>query len=173
MTLRSASRRLERALVAAERLFLVLANGCLATMLALNLFNIAWRALTERNLNFVWPWTGLLFVWMSFFGFFVIYRRSNDITVDFIVERIGERARQATRILSDVIIVALMALLLAEAPRTLESQVGSMELIPLERYWMSVPLFASAALVLLHFLRDLLAALAGEPEPRKHFEAAD
>lgn len=173
MKLDSASRSLERVLAAAERLFLVLANGCLAAMLALNLVNIAWRAFSDRNLNFVWPWTGLLFVWMSFFGFFVIYRRSNDITVDFIVERLGERARQATRILSDVIIVALMALLLKEAPRTLESQVGSMELIPLERYWMSVPLFVSAALVLLHFLRDLLGALAGEPEPRKHFEPVD
>ena len=66
-----------------------------------------------------------------------------------------------------------MMLLLIEAPRTLESQVGSMELIALERYWMSVPLFVSAALVGLHFLRDLIGAVSGEPERRKHFDAAD
>jgi len=160
-------------LVSAERLFLILANGCLALMLLMNVFNVGWRAITDRNINFIWPWTGLLFVWMCFFGFFVIYRRSNDITVDFFVDLIGEKARHTTRILSDLIIIALMLLLLVEAPRTLESQVGSMELIALERYWMSVPLFVSAALVALHFLRDLIGALTGEAEARKHLEAAD
>lgn len=160
-------------LKSAEQLFLVLANGCLALMLLMNMFNISWRAITDRNINFVWPWTGLLFVWMCFFGFFVIYRRANDITVDFFVDLAGPRARHITRVLSDLIIVALMVLLLIEAPRTLESQIGSMELIDFERYWMSVPLFVSAALVGLHFLRDLIGALAGEPEPRKHVEAPD
>jgi TRAP-type C4-dicarboxylate transport system permease small subunit len=63
-----------------------------------------------------------------------------------------------------------MGLLLAEAPRTLASQVGDMELIPLQRYWMSVPLFLAAALILLHFLLDLIKALHGIPEPRKSLE---
>jgi TRAP-type C4-dicarboxylate transport system permease small subunit len=173
MTLPRIAGPLDALLMAAERLFLVLANTCLALMLLMNMFNIGWRAVTDRNINFVWPWTGLLFVWMCFFGFFVIYRRSHDITVDFFVDLIGPKARHFTRIMSDLIIIGLMMLLLIEAPRTLESQVGSMELIALERYWMSVPLFVSAALVGLHFLRDLIGALAGEPERRKHFDAAD
>jgi TRAP-type C4-dicarboxylate transport system permease small subunit len=164
---------IDTVLARSEKLFLVLANGCLALMLLINIFNIGWRAITDRNINFVWPWTGLLFVWMCFLGFFVIYRRANDITVDFFVDLIGPKARHATRVMSDLIIIALMALLLIEAPRTLESQVGSMELIALERYWMSVPLFVSAFLVGLHFLRDLIGALSGEPEVRKHFDAAD
>ena len=45
-----------------------------------------------------------------------------------------------------------------------------MELIPLQRYWMSVPLFLSAALVGLHFLLDLAKALQGVPEVRKNFD---
>jgi hypothetical protein len=63
-----------------------------------------------------------------------------------------------------------MGLLLAEAPRTLASQVGDMELIPLQRYWLSVPLFLSAALVAVHFFLDLIKALMGIPEVRKSFE---
>ncbi|MGE0316030.1 MAG: TRAP transporter small permease [Lautropia sp.] len=161
---------LENGLVAAEKLFFVLANGCLIAMLAINVLNIGWRGLRDQNLNFVWPWTGLLFVWMSFFGFLIVYRRSKDITVDFFVDLAGARARHLTRVLADVIIIALMALLLVEAPRTLESQVGEMELIPLQRYWMSVPLFASAALVGLHFVADLLKAFAGVPEAPRHAE---
>jgi len=164
---------LETALAAAERLFLVLANLCLLLMLALNIVNIGWRGIVDESLNFVWPWTGLLFVWMSFFGFFVIYRRAKDITVDYFVDLAGARARHVTRLLSDVIIIALMALLLKEAPRTLESQVGDMELIALQRYWMSVPLFVSAFLVALHFLLDLLKALQGVPEKRKHADVPE
>lgn len=160
----------ERFLAQAERLFLALANLALAVMLAINILNIFWRGLIGQNLNFVWPWTTLLFVWMTFFGFFVIYRRGKDITVDYFVDRIGERARHATRILSGLITVGLMGLLIFEAPRTLASQVGDMELIPLQRYWMSVPLFLSAALVGLHFLLDLCKVLRGDPEPRKSFE---
>ena len=167
------ARVLRHGLAGAERVFFVLANGCLLAMLVLNVVNIAWRGITDKSLNFVWPWTGLLFVWMSFFGFFIVYRRAKDITVDFFVDLAGARARHLTRLLSDLIIVALMALLLAEAPRTLESQVGDMELIELQRYWMSVPLFASAALVGLHFLLDLIDALHGVPEVRKHLDVPE
>lgn len=160
-------------LLKAEQVFVVAANLCLLGMLVLNTINIGWRAIFDKNLNFVWPWTGLLFVWMSFFGFFVIYRRAKDITVDYFVDLAGEWARRTSRLLSDLIIVGLMTLLLIEAPRTLASQVGEMELIPLQRYWMSVPLFASAALVGLHFLVDLLKALQGQAEPRKHADVPD
>jgi TRAP-type C4-dicarboxylate transport system permease small subunit len=163
----------DRFLGGAERLFLLLANIALIAMLVINAVNIAWRAVVEKNLNFVWPWTTLLFVWMTFFGFFVIYRRAKDITVDYFVDLLGHPARVATRLLSDVIIVGLMTLLLIEAPRTLASQVGDMELIPLQRYWMSVPLFLSAALVALHFLLDLIKAFGGVPEIRKDFEVPE
>jgi TRAP-type C4-dicarboxylate transport system permease small subunit len=160
----------ERFLAAAERLFLALANTTLGLMLAINIVNIFWRGLVGQNLNYVWPWTTLLFVWMTFFGFFVIYRRGKDITVDYFVDRIGERARFATRVLSNLLTIAIMVLLIAEAPRTLASQVGDMELIPLQRYWMSVPLFLSAGLIGLHFFLDLCKALRGDPEPRKNYE---
>lgn len=163
----------ERILMAAERLFLVLANVALAAMLGINIANIVWRGIAGQNLNFVWPWTTLLFVWMTFFGFFVIYRRAKDITVDYFVDLLGHKALVATRVLSDVIIIALMALLLHEAPRTLASQVGDMELIPLQRYWMSVPLFISAALIALHFLLDLGKAVSGTPEVRKNLEVPE
>lgn len=163
---------LERWLLVVERVFFALANTCLVAMLAINALNIAWRGAFDQSLNFVWPWTNLLFVWMSFFGFAVVYRRGKDITVDFFVDLAGPAARRVTRVLADLIVIALMVLLLVEAPRTLESQVGDMELIELQRYWMSVPLFASALVVGLHFFADLLQAFAGLPERARHEEVA-
>lgn len=163
----------ERALALAERLFHFLANLCLGLMLVFNMANIAWRGLTDVSFKFVWPWTLLLFVWMTFFGFFVIYRRAKDITVDYFVELAGPKALYATRILSDAVCAALMLLMLIEAPRTLSGQVGDMELIPLQRYWMSVPLFLASALLLVHFLLDIAKAVSGEPEPRKDYAAQE
>ncbi len=171
--LSQAARALRLGLAGAEKIFFVLANACLLAMLLINVVNIAWRGVLDESLNFVWPWTGLLFVWMSFFGFFIVYRRAKDITVDYFVDLAGPKARHLTRVLSDLIIVALMVLLVVEAPRTLESQVGDMELIEMQRYWMSVPLFASAALVGLHFLLDLIDAALGVPEARKNFDVPE
>lgn len=62
-----------------------------------------------------------------------------------------------------------MALMLFEAPITLANQVGDMELIPLQRYWMSVPLFLACVLLLVHFLLDIAKTLSGEPEQRKDY----
>jgi TRAP-type C4-dicarboxylate transport system permease small subunit len=164
-----AAARAEQALGAAERLFHFLANLCLGLMLAINIVNVTWRELTGISLKFVWPWTLLLFIWMTFFGFFVIYRRSKDITVEYFVDLAGPWARTATRLLSDAICAGIMVLMLVEAPVTLGNQVGDMELIPLQRYWMSVPLFLASALLLVHFVLDALKALAGEPEMRKDY----
>jgi TRAP-type C4-dicarboxylate transport system permease small subunit len=106
---------------------------------------------------------------MTFFGFFVIYRRSKDITVEYFVDLAGPWARTATRLLSDALCAGMMLLMLIEAPVTLSNQVGDMELIPLQRYWMSVPLFLAAALLFVHFVLDAVKALNGVPEPRKDY----
>ncbi len=172
MLARSAN-ALRQFLTGAEKLFFTLANLCLLLMLVLNIVNIGWRGAMDKSLNFVWPWTGLLFVWMCFFGFFIVYRKSKDITVDYFVDLAGEKARRFTRVMSGVIIVALMLLLLFEAPRTLGSQVGDMELIEMERYWMRGLLFAAAALVMRHFVLDLIDAALGVPEPRKRFDVPE
>ena len=107
---------LERALGQCERLFLALANLCLAIMLFANMANIASRALFDKGIIYVFPWSIVLFVWMTFLGFFVVYRRGKDITVDFLIDRIGTRARVASRLLVDVLVIGLMLVMLIQAP---------------------------------------------------------
>lgn len=162
----------ERLLGVCEQLFLVAANALLAVMLTINLVNIASRMLFDRGLVWVFPWTTVMFVWMTFLGFFVVYRRAKDITVEFAIDRLGAGARQASRLFVDLAVLSLMGVLLWEAPDLLARQVGTIEMVGLQRYWLSVPLFVSCVLIALHFVADLAAALAGRPEPH-HTPAGD
>jgi TRAP-type C4-dicarboxylate transport system permease small subunit len=164
--------RIERALASCERLFLAIANLCLAVMLVANMANIASRALFDKGIIYVFPWSIVLFVWMTFFGFFVVYRRGKDITVDFLIDRLGDRARLASRLLVDVLVIGLMLVMLAQAPHIIRSQVGTIEMVGLERYSMSVPLFVTAALIALDFALDMIKAVLGHPE-RAHAPVGD
>ena len=156
---------IDRLLGVCERVFLVFANACLAIMLAINMVNISSRALFDKGLQWVFPWSVVLFVWMTFFGFFVLYRMRRDITVDFFVDRIGPTARFASRLLANFIILALMAVMLWHAPQILNLQAGEIEMVGIERYFMSVPLFISCALIAVTFFIDSIRALRGEEEP--------
>lgn len=164
--------RIERALASCERLFLAIANLCLAVMLVANMANIASRALFDKGIIYVFPWSIVLFVWMTFFGFFVVYRRGKDITVDFLIDRLGDRARLASRLLVDVLVISLMLVMLAQAPHIIRSQVGTIEMVGLERYSLSVPLFVTAALIALDFALDMIKAVLGYPE-RAHEPVGD
>ncbi len=146
---------IDRLLGVCERLFLVLANTCLLVMLAINVANIAQRAVIDVSIQWVFPWSVVLFVWMTFFGFFVIYRRKKDITVDFVIDRTPPQVQKAARVMVDAIVILLMAIMLLHAPKILSIQVGEIEMVGLERYSLSVPLFISCFLILLNFVVDI------------------
>lgn len=154
-----------RLLGVCERLFHVLANACLAVMLGLNIVNIALRAITDKGITWVFPWTVVLFVWMTFFGFFVLYRKRRDITIDFLVDRLGGWAHFASRLLVNSIVLVLMSVMLWHAPAIYEQQVGTIEMVGLERYTMSTPLFVSCVLIFIDFVIDTIYAVAGRQKP--------
>ena len=93
-------------------LFLFLANASLALMLVGTAATIVLRPL---NVSFywIWPWTMQFFVWMSFFGFYVIYRKNKDIAVDFLVRKYGDGAMTATRYFVALTTLTVTGLILA------------------------------------------------------------
>lgn len=103
--------------------FLWAANVCLFLMLAMTAATILLRPL-GISFYWLWPWSMQVFVWMSFVGFFVIYRLRKDIAVDFVMRRLGPWAMTASRYLVAVIVVVVMAVLLREMPLILRQQVG-------------------------------------------------
>ena len=55
-------------------MFLIFANVCLGLMLVGTAATILLR-LINISFYWIWQWTMQFFVWMSFIGFYVVYRR--------------------------------------------------------------------------------------------------
>lgn len=169
---------LDDALGALARVFLWAANICLFLML---LATAATIVLRPFNVSFywLWPWSMQVFVWMSFIGFFVIYRLRKDIAVDFVMRRLGGWAMTASRYFAAIVVIVVMLVILWQAPLILRQQVGVIDgvIMPggweLERYTLSVPLFASCALILANAVLDIVKALVGIPEPEPDHSLGD
>lgn len=145
------------------------ANLCLLLMLLAIAVTIVIRPFGV-SIYWLWPWAMQVFVWMSFLGFFVVYRRRKDIAVDFVMRRLGPTAMVASRWFVIVTVLVVIGIILKEMPVILSSQVGVIDgvLTPwgqeLERYTLSVPLAASCLLIFLNALLDAGKAWLGWPE---------
>jgi TRAP-type C4-dicarboxylate transport system permease small subunit len=154
-------RGMDRFLDLAATLFQILAEGLLAIMLASNLLNLVMRNSGAGSLLWVSPWTGVMMVWAVFFSFFVIYRRQLDITLSFVIAKFGPKMRLTMRVLTGLCAIFVAGVIVLEAPQILNRQRGTMEIVGITRYWLSVPLIISSFLIVLHFILDIIAVLTG------------
>jgi TRAP-type C4-dicarboxylate transport system permease small subunit len=138
-----------------EKLFLYLSCAGLAIMLTINIANLVVRNFAGRGIIWVWPWTGTLLIWSVFLAFFVLYRRRLDITVEYFLDRMTPAWRRGSRILVDICGIIMMGLIVIEAPQIMARQIGIMDFIWLERYVLSLPLIASAGLILIDMVIDI------------------
>ncbi|MBN9887970.1 TRAP transporter small permease [Salipiger abyssi] len=149
--------------------FLWLSNICLLVMLGLTTATIILRPLSMAP-YWMWPWTMVFFIWLSFFGFFALYARLKDVRVDFLAQHLGEKGMAATRIVSDVATLVVTGVLLLQLPTVIATSRGVYDgaILPagfeLPRLALSVPLFISTVLVALTALLDLAKMAAGMPE---------
>lgn len=167
---------LQGAFLAADRLtwglggvFQWLCNICLLVMLTLTTVTIIGRPL-GFSAYWIWPWTMVFFVWLSFFGFFAIFVRLKDVRIDFVANHMGRYGYAITRLVSDLTALAVCGVLMMQLPNVLETSRGYVDgaILPggdeLFRQSLSIPLFISAALIIVSALVDLGKMLVGLPE---------
>lgn len=155
-------RPIEGFLDACATVMRVAANVILAVMLALNVVNITIRMTRNFELTYVLAWTEVLFVWMTFLGFFVIVRLGRDITIDFLVDRLGRAGMIVSRIVANLVILAMVGIILSQMSETMVLQEGKLEIVGIDRFYLSVPLFLSSALIVVHSVLDLVRAAVGD-----------
>lgn len=152
---------LNRFLDVMASVFRFVITAMLGVMLAINAVNIVWRGLTDHAFDWIFPWTMLLFVWMLFLGLYVYMRERRDVIVDVIAANLPSALRLVVALASDAIAIIVMALILKAAPGIIKLQLGQMEAIELPIYVRGLPLFVSAALLILHFGSHAIGLLTG------------
>ena len=158
---------IQRFLSVCERVFIVLANTCLAVMLAANMANILSRALLDSAIKWVFPWSMVLFTYLVFLGFFLFVRRGKDVTIDFIFNRFPDASRRVLAVALNCVSLLILGVILAQAPQIIQGQVGVIEMVGLQRYMLSVPLFVSCFLIFLDILVATLRILGGGPASKR------
>ncbi|MEP3275585.1 MAG: TRAP transporter small permease subunit [Stappiaceae bacterium] len=166
----------QSALLAADRftwglggVFQWICNICLLVMLGLTAVTIVGRPF-GFSAYWIWPWTMVFFVWLSFFGFFAIFVRLKDVRIDFLANHMGRYGYPITRLVSDLSALAICGVLIQQMPTVLATSRGFVDgaILPggdeLFRQALSIPLFISAALIMVSALVDLCKMLVGLPE---------
>ncbi|WP_108485154.1 TRAP transporter small permease [Oceaniglobus ichthyenteri] len=167
---------LTRALNLADRInwslggvFMWLSNICLLIMLGLTTATIVLRPF-DISFYWMWPWTMVFFIWLSFFGFFALYARLKDVRVDFLANMLGPKGFAMTRILTDAATLLVTGVLIWQIPTVIETSRGVYDgaILPagyeLPRLALSIPLMISSVLIALSALLDLAKMAAGMPE---------
>ena len=155
-------------------LFQVISSACLLVMLLFTAATIIGRPM-GYSAYWIWPWTMVFFVWLSFFGFFAIFVRLKDIRIDFVAKKMGRFGYPVTRLLSNFCALILTGVILKTAPVVFATSMGGIDgaVLPggdeLFRQALSVPLFLSVGLIFLTALIDVLKMLFGlaENEPEQ------
>jgi TRAP-type C4-dicarboxylate transport system permease small subunit len=153
---------IEKAFSGWEKACRVIAVLCLGIMFTTNIFNIILRGLFNYSLVWVFPLTIFLFMWMTFFGAYVIYRQKREITVDFIYNHLPETSRKVITLVSNILIMALMILILWHAPRLIYAQLSPMQVLRIPRYFQAVPLFLFCIVLSFDFLYETVKLIRGD-----------
>jgi TRAP-type C4-dicarboxylate transport system permease small subunit len=140
----------------------VIAVLCLGIMFLTNIFNILLRGFFNYSFVWIFPLTIFLFMWMTFFGAYVIYRQKREITVDFIYNRLPEAGRKWITLISNILILGLMVLLLWHAPRLIRAQMSPMQVLKIPRFFQAVPLFLFCIVLSLDFLYETVRLIQGD-----------
>ena len=141
--------------------FCVLSVGAMIIMNAVQVF---FRYVFNMASVYVYPITMLLFIWITFIGAYVIYRRKKDIVVSFIIYLFPPAWRRYLHLLTNILTIILLVFILAECPMILDSQGELMEVIPLPRYTQALPMFFGLGCILLQYLLDTVRLIQNAPE---------
>jgi len=153
---------IEKAFSGWEKVCRVIAVLCLVIMFTTNILNILLRAFFNYSFIWIFPLTIFLFMWMTFFGAYVIYRQNKEITVDFIYNRLPENCRKVITLISNILIMGLMALILWHAPKLIYAQLGLLQVLRVPRYFQALPLFLFCIVLFFDFLHETVKLIQGD-----------
>ena len=142
-----------------EKICLVFSTSAIGVMILLNIIQVFFRYVLNAAFVWVFPATMLLFIWSTFLGAFVVYRRKKDIVVRFIANLFPASAQEKLTLITNMLIIFFLLLILFQAPALIRRQASIMQVIPLPRYIQAIPLFIGLTGILLEYFSQTVALL--------------
>lgn len=131
------------------------ATSCLFIMFFISLIEVAARYLF--NYGFVWamPLNLMLFSYLTFLGASVIYFRKKYIIVQFLFNKFSRRTKYFVELIIHFLMLGFLIFLIIEIPSLMIIQNQNMQVLPLPRYVLSLPLFFGAIFIFLQLFYEL------------------
>ena len=142
-----------------EKICLIFSTSAIGVMITLNIIQVFFRYVLNAAFVWVFPATMLLFIWSTFLGAFVVYRRKKDIVVRFIANLFPASAQEKLTLITNILIIFFLLLILFQAPSLIQRQASIMQVIPLPRYIQAIPLFIGLTGILLEYFSQTVALL--------------
>ena len=140
-----------------EKICLVFSTSAIGAMITLNIIQVFFRYVLNAGFVWVFPVTMLLFIWSTFLGAFVVYRRKKDIVVRFIANLFPTSAQEKLTFITNILIILFLLLILFQAPTLIQRQASIMQVVPLPRYIQAIPLFIGLAGMLLEYIHQTIS----------------
>lgn len=152
---------LNKTLNALEKICLILSTASIGVMISLNIIQVFFRYVLNASFTWIFPMTMLLFMWCTFLGLFVVYRRKKDIVVSFATNLFPATVREKLTILTNTLIILFLLLIIAQAPTLIQKQTSIMQVILLPRYVQALPLFIGLTGILLEYVSQTVTLIKG------------
>jgi len=109
--LRRFHRALGRGLAAADGVVAALTCVLLAFVVGANAWEIAYRALANQSLHWLYEVNLLLANWIYFLGICLVYWRRRDIVIDFLVDRLPAGPRRVYQSVINLVVIGVLAVI--------------------------------------------------------------
>ncbi len=139
-----------------EKLSIYFTVFCMIVMISINMLQIFARYVLNYPIPWVYPTTMLLFVWITFIGAFIVYHQKKDIVVVFFINKMPLRSQYWIQLITDMLIIALLIVIIIQAPALIKQQASTMQIIPLPRYIQTIPLLVGLTFICLENIVDIV-----------------
>lgn len=138
---------------------------CVAAIVLITLAAVWWRYVVNAPIAWIEQVSNILFIWITFIGAAVLYRQKLHIGVDFFIEMLSGRAKEAmswmVELANLLFIVVLFIYGLKLSIDVLPNTYGALDITPAYFYF-SAPV--SCAMMMLYFIEKLVDPSKRKPE---------
>ncbi len=135
---------------------------CLAAMLILGSIQILTRTVLGQSFVWIYPLTILLFCYMTFIGFAVVFKKKEYIIVESLTQLFPEAIQQKLELIINFFMLIIFIFILSLAPKIIEIQNITMQIIHIPRYVQAIPLFVASATIILILLYEIFGTILGK-----------